>query len=199
MSRITQAFGLVAALCAFASCADTIHHDQPDAGPTPDAPPQTGKVQTTRGADGTYTTIVDATSMSAWTYADFETGGEVAETAAWDLRFQRFHISTNGGASGAGGVQVAPVTGTTFAALTAAPTTGFVADAADANGDGEPDYAFEQGDGWYDYDPATHILGPKPIVWVVKTDGGATLKLELARYYDDAGTSGWFTAHWGPL
>jgi hypothetical protein len=137
--------------------------------------------------------------MTEWTYADFETGKAVTATDAWDLRFQRFHISTNGGVSGSGGVRVAPVTGTTFAALTAAPTTGFVADAADGNGDGVPDYAFDQGATWYSYNDASHVLTPLPIVWVVETDGGATLKLEIANYYDAAGTSGWFTLHWGPL
>jgi hypothetical protein len=179
-----------------AGCAEPIGSATPDAG-QPDAPP--GKVQTTRGSDGTYTTVVDATSMSDWTFADFETGGEAATTAPWDLRFQRFHVSTNGGVSGSGGVAVAPITGTTFAAVTAAPATGFVSDAPDGAGDQQPDYAFEQGDGWYDYDPATHALSPKSTVWVIKTAGGATLKLEIVKYYDAAGTSGWFTLHWGPL
>jgi len=175
-------------------CADDIAHASPDAGLP------AGKVATTRNAaDGTYTTVVDSTSMTDWIYADFETGGEVLATAPWDLRFQRFHISTNGGASGGGGVEVAAIAGASFAAVTAAPTSGFLADAADGNGDGMPDYAFEQGDGWYDYDPATHLLSPKPIVWAVKTDGGAMLKLEIVKYYDAAGTSGWFQLHWGPL
>lgn len=183
-------------LCSLwaAGCADKIGHAPPDAA----AP--VGKVATARNAsDGTYTTLVDATSMTDWTYVDFETGAEVAETDPWDLRFQRFHISTNGGVSGSGGVSVAPVTSTAFAALAAAPATGFVSDAADTDGDGLPDYAFDQGDGWYDYDVATHILTPRSIVWVVKTDGGSTLKLELEKYYNDAGTSGWFTMHWGSL
>lgn len=190
------ALAAIAALGALASgCADKIDHSSPDAGA-----PQTGKVATTRNSgDGTYTTVIDATSMTDWTYADFETGREAQTSDPWDLRFQRFHVSTNGGINGSGGVMVAPVTGTTFAALTAAPATGYVADAADGNGDGMPDYALEQGDGWYAYDPNSHLLSPRPIVWVVKTAGGATLKLEITRYYDTAGTSGWFTLHWGPL
>ncbi|HET9619789.1 MAG TPA: HmuY family protein [Kofleriaceae bacterium] len=193
---MTRSLLLASTLALAAGCADKIDHGAapPDAGSPP------GKITTTRNtADGTYTSVVDATSETAWIYADFETGTAVAASDAWDLRFQRFHISTNGGVSGAGGVQVAPVTGTAFADLHAAPTTGFLADAADGNGDGMPDYAFEQGDGWYDYDPTTHVLAPFPTVWVVKTDGGATLKLEIVKYYDDAGTSGWLTLHWGPL
>jgi hypothetical protein len=200
MSRLT----LIVVLLGAIGCADKIHHDNPDAatpgdGNTGDAPAQTGKVRTTRGGDATYTTVVDSTSATDWAHADFETGGEVASTAPWDLRFQRFHISTNGGVSGTGGVQVAAVTGTAFAAVTAAPATGFITDTADGNGDGLPDYAFDQGDSWYSYDDASHLLTPRPIVWVLKTAGGSTLKLEIVKYYDDAGTSGWFTVHWAAL
>jgi HmuY protein len=183
-------------LCAIPGCADKITDEQPDAGATD---PPTGKVRTMRGSDATYTTIVDASSMTDWTYADFETGGELPAIGSWDLRFQRFHISTNGGVSGSGGVTVAPVTGVAFAAVTAPPAGGYLADAADGNGDGMPDYALERGDGWYDYDPVTHKLSPRSIVWIVKTAGGATLKLEILGYYDSAGTSGWLTLHWGPL
>jgi hypothetical protein len=195
---------LVGALGAVsAGCADSINpHAQPDAAvpasDASDAAPPTGKVQTTRKTDATYTTLVDSTSLTAWTYADFETGTEALPTDAWDLRFQRFHISTNGGVSGTGGVAIAPVAGTTFAAVTSAPTTGYFSD-TDSNGDGLPDYALDQGDGWYDYNDATHVLSPKPIVWVVKIDGGTTLKLEIIKYYDDAGTAGWITLHWAPL
>jgi hypothetical protein len=186
---------LLGALGAMPGCADSIDND-PE---MPPDPPPSGKVQTTRGGDATYTTLVDSTSMTDWTYADFETGGELPATGSWDLRFQRFHISTNGGASGTGGVEVAPIVGSTFAAVTAAPASGFVSDGADGNGDGMPDYALERGDGWYGYDDGTHLLTPRPIVWVVKTAGGAMLKLEILDYYDDAGTSGWFTLHWAPL
>lgn len=195
---IRMTFALTAAWLA-AGCADPIDHARPDAGAPEDAA-TAGKVTTTRNvADGTYTTVVDASSMTDWIHADLELGAEAPVTSPWDLRFQRFHISTNGGVTGSGGVEVAAITGTAFAAVTTAPTTGYLADAADGDADGTPDYAFERGDGWYDYDPATHLLSPRPIVWVVRTAGGATLKLEIVRYYDAAGTSGWFTLHWGPL
>jgi hypothetical protein len=164
-------------------------HDQgPDAGTTTE-----GRITTTRGGGGTYTTIVDATSMTEWIHGDIETGAEVDASAPWDLRFQRFHISTNGGASGSGGVMVAPVVGVTFAEMTTAPAEGWISDAPDG------DYAFEQGEGWYDYDPTTHKLTPRPIVWAVKTNGGSTIKLEITSYYDGAGTGGMLQLHWAPL
>jgi len=186
-------------LVVLASCAAPIGHERPDAAIASDAAaPTTGRFATTQNADGTFTTVVDAQSMTEWTYADFETRGEVAATAAWDLRFQRFHISANGGVSGTGGVELAPVIGVAFAAATA-PATGFVTDAADSDGDGLPDYVLDQGDGWYAYDAGTHVLTPRQVVWIVHTDGGATIKLEIKSYYDDAGTSGWLTLHWGTL
>ncbi len=184
-------------MVAAAGCADNIAPQRPDAPAVASddagATMPAGKVTTTRGADGTYTSILDATAQADWTVVDFETGTEVATTEAWDLRFQRVHISTNGGANGSGGVEVAPITGSTFDAVTTAPATGYVSDAS------ETDFAFEQGDGWYAYDPATHVLTPRPIVWAVRTNGGTTLKLEIVTYYDGAGTSGWFTLHWAPL
>jgi hypothetical protein len=191
-------------LClALAGCAESLRPDaQPDAAPpTGDAlvrPP--GPFSTVGEADGSFTTIVDSSSATEWVYGDFETRAAIDAAGPWDLRFQRFHISTNGGVSGTAGVEVAALAGVTFAQVTAAPATGFTSDAPDGDDANlDPDYAFEQGDGWYDYDSTTHVLTPKPLVWVVKTAGGSTLKLEISRYYDDAGTAGFFTVHWALL
>lgn len=180
-------------------CFESIAPDRTDAGAPGDAEPF-GRYTTVRVADGTFTTRVDATSATDWTHGDFETGTELAADGPWDLRFQRFHISTNGGVSGSGGVEVAPVPGVPFAQVTAPPAAGWISDIPDGDDAGtEPDYAFDLGDGWYDYDPMTHVLKPKPLVWVVKTNGGSLIKLEILRYYDTAGTAGRFTLHWGPL
>ena len=159
-----------------------------------------GPFATTRATDGTYVTVVDATSTSAWTYGDFETGAAVTDESSWDLRFQRFHISTNGGVSGDGGVEVALVSDLAFEDVVVPPVTGWTADLPDGDDtNADPDYAFEQGDGWYDYDANTHVLTPKRVVWVVRTNGGTTLKLRIERYYDEAGTAGWFTLRWAPI
>jgi hypothetical protein len=185
-------------LLALAGCFESIAPDKPDASLLDSGP--LGRYTTTRGNDGTYTTIIDSTSATDWTYGDFETGMEAVATGPWHLRFQRFHISTNGGISGSGGVEVAPVPNVTFAQLTSAPPTGWTIDADDGDdANTDPDYAFEQGDGWYDYNAMTHVLTPKSLVWAMKTAGGSTLKLEITKYYDDAGTAGWFTLHWSPL
>jgi hypothetical protein len=195
---MTRSISSLVAL-ALAGCFEPIAADKPDAGAAPDAAPP-GKAITTRGSDGTYTTIVDSTSMTDWSYVDFETGAESATTGPWDLRFQRFHISTNGGSSGAGGVEVAPVPGLAFAQVTSPPASGWISDAGDGDdANMDPDYAFEQGDAWYDYDAMTHALTPKSLVWVMKTTSGSMIKLEIMKYYDDAGTAGWVTLHWGTM
>lgn len=59
-----------------------------------------------------------------------------------------------------------------------------------ALGFGEDPYAI--GAYWYDYDLATHALSPRSEVYVVRQASQATL-FELVSYYDERGTSGFFT------
>lgn len=201
MTRFTMLTPLtpLTLLTALTGCFETIAHEAPDAAPEPDAT-LGGKYTTTRGNDGTYTTVVDSTSATEWTYGDFASGKETSATEPWDLRFQRFHISTNGGVSGAGGVEVVPVVGVPFAQVTSPPAMGWRSDAADGDDpDTDPEYAFEQDAGWYDYDPTTHVVTPKALVWIVKTRGGAMIKVQIEKYYDDAGTAGWLSLRWRPL
>jgi hypothetical protein len=33
----------------------------------------------------------------------------------------------------------------------------------------------------------------------MKTTSGSMIKLEITKYYDDAGTAGWVTLHWGTM
>jgi hypothetical protein len=197
--RALVIIGMLAAMVGLAGCFESIAPDRPDASVAGDTAPA-GPYTTTRNSDGTYTTVVDSTSATDWIHGDFETGAGMAASGPWDLRFQRFHISTNGGVSGTGGVEVVPVAGLAFADVTSPPASGWLSDAADGDdANMDPDYAFEQGDGWYAYDAMTHVLTPRPLVWIVKTNGGSTIKLEIERYYDDAGTAGWLTLHWSPL
>ena len=115
---------LVLAL-ATTACADSIAPDRPDAGALDsDATGPTGPYRTSPNADGSFTTILDATSMTAWVHVDLDSDALVDAAAPWDLRFQRFQISTNGGTSGDGGVEVARLDGVVFADVTSAPTSG---------------------------------------------------------------------------
>lgn len=193
---------LLAALAALAGCAGDIRPD--DFGRTEDAAPSdvltpTGPVTTAQNADGTFTTIIDATSLELWNHLDLETRAQAEESGPWDLRFQRSHISANGGVTGTGGVEVVPLAAA-FAEVTAAPASGWITDAPDGDDANlDPDYAFAQGEGWYAYDVQTHVLRPRPLVWVVRSTEGATIKLAIERYYDAAGSPAWITFRWAPL
>jgi len=215
MDQTLLALALLGAVLAVPACADSIAPDEgpdgpdggpppptaPDGGPAADAAPAaTGRVATVRRPDGTYTTRIDASASDAWIAVDLETGGEAAADGPWDLACQRFHVKLNGGVSGDRGVEVAPLVGADFAAVTAAPADGWIRDAADGDDPGtDPDLAFEQGDGWYVYDPATHVLTPRPVVWVIRTSDGNVVKAVIESYYDDAGTSGHPRLRWAPL
>lgn len=187
---------------ALAACAPSIAPDvEPDAMVVDGSFPA-GPFATLLGSDGSSTTRVDATALDTWVYGDFESGTATDEAGPWDLRFQRFHLSANGGISGGGGVTVAAVPGVRFSDMTIVPPDAvFASDAADGDdANPDPDYVFEQGEGWYDYEPGTHVLTPKPLVWLVRTaNGESTLKLEITNYYDDAGTPAVFTLRWGRL
>ncbi len=133
---------------------------------------------------------LDATSESDWIFVDLERQGLVTADLPWDLKLRRFVIALNGGVSGDGGVEAAPVEGVAFDALTEAPAGGWRTDAPDADGDGAPEYAL--GD-WYAYDSATHVLAPREVIYVIRSVEGLDLKLQVLAYSDAAGTSGVFT------
>ncbi len=186
---------LFLSVLALAACSEELAPAEPDAGSPGDdgGPPPPSKVTTTEEGDGSFTTVVEATAMDAWVGFDFQSRGEVGETAASrDLSFKRFEIGVNGGTSGTGGVEVAVLPGADFAALTRAPAGGYTTDAASG-------LAFMAGDGWYAYDGTTHVLSARDIVYVVKSAEGAYFKLAMIDYYDDAGSSGFPTFHWAPV
>jgi hypothetical protein len=196
-----SAIRLLAAVCAAAAgCAGDIRpEDFMQGGSISDELMPTGPVTTRANPDGTYTTLVDATSDKTWTHVDFEGGTEAVETGPWELRFQRFHISANGGITGAAGVEVTEIADRTFDEIRAAPSAGWITDAPDGDDvNTTPDYALEQGEGWYNYDFERHVLTPRAVVWVVRS-GGAAIKLRIERYYDSAGTPGWVKLRWAPL
>jgi hypothetical protein len=172
---------------------------------TSDDDPPSGPVVTADLGDGVHETTLDATDEAAWRHFDFESRGEADPAAdAWDLAALRFNVKSNGGTSGDGGAAVAILAGTTFDAVTAAPTDGFAEDTATTPGMGgsaeaevTPGYVF---DNWYAYDPATHTLTPVPDrVYVVRTPEGNHFKVEMLGYYDDAGTPGFVRFRWAAL
>lgn len=193
---------LTAALAAFslacgAGCAEDRRLDGED-----DA---AEAVATEPRADGSFMTRVDASDAEAWVYFSFVSGGQVlpldpASGSDWDLGFQRFHIVSNGGASGNGGAAVAVLTEQSFDDVLSAPADGYVPDQPDGDdSDTVADSIFEEGDGWYAYDEATNRLSPRANVYVLQAARGAHYKLAILDYYDGAGSSGHPSFAWAEL
>jgi HmuY protein len=188
--------GLAASLAlALGGCSEDLAPEQPDAaipdgdggvvGPT--------KVKTTDNGDGTFTTSVNASSMADFVGFDFQSGKEQAPTGeVWDLSFRRFEIRLNGGSSGSAGGEVAILPLADFDTLKRAPAGGWTTDNANST-------AINAGDGWYEYNPATHILEARDVVYVVRSAEGDYFKMKLTSYYDDAGSSGHPTFRWAKV
>lgn len=147
-------------------------------------------------------TTVDATGDAVWIYFDLESRTQVTvadplTSDAWDLAFKRYDIATNGGVSGGGGMTVAIVEGDDLSVVTSEPSGPWLADAEDGDdANDDPDYVIS---GWYDYDFMTHVLSPKPLVYVVRTPEENAFVVQVVDYYDEAGSSGWMQIEWKPL
>ncbi len=133
------------------------------------------------------TFTIDATSKEEWTYFSFAAGDVVdvedaGTSEAWDIGFQRTQVKLNGGVSGPGEGSVVMLTETTFAAVTAAPADGYVADTAATLA-----IVPQSEKGWYLYTGApTHwILPLEDRVFVVKAADGTFAKFRFVGYYKD--------------
>jgi hypothetical protein len=153
-------------------------------------------------ADRVIVTVVDATDSESWQYLDLDSRRAEPASEQWDVGFSRFHVRTNGGASGPGGVQVAALAGVDFETLVEAPREGFAVDRPDGDedGDSEPDNAFNSGaEDWYVYDVMAHVLTPREISYVVASTAGRFYKLRFESYYDAVGTPGVLTFRWAEI
>ncbi|TLP79771.1 HmuY family protein [Maribacter sp. ACAM166] len=123
---------------------------------------------------------------------DFETGLPTTSDTDWDIAFRGTTIAVNGGAESGtaeeparnGNAGVAIVTGT-FDSVTSAEGLTF-------NQDADASFAIPTGsdNGWYNYNPQTHIISAIPgKVFVFKTTEGNFSKVELLSYYEDAPTT----------
>lgn len=190
---VAGAFGALASI----GCADDLSARDEDDGILGGGE---GKVQTVRNEDATYTTKLDSYSVTEWTAIDFDLGVEALETEpTWDVSVQRFHFKLNPG-GGTAAVQVMELGDVALAKVDGEADGTWLTDQPDGADDNTtPDYALEQGEGWYDYDSMTHVLTPRPVTWLLKTGDGALRALRIENYYDDAGNSGRFQLRWRPL
>lgn len=194
------------------ACADDLQEDiAPDAGTVlpgdPDASQAvpTGNITHTENGDGTTTTVVNASDHEVVIYLDLGTGEEKTpntpeDSMGWDLAFQRFAVSMNGGVSGIGGVE-AKLIEESFDGVSIAPVGGYETDEADGPDDNEDsDLFFDRaGTVWYDYDPETHVLTARDVTYVVRSAEGDFYKIRFEDYYSVAGTSGYLRFTWGQV
>lgn len=178
----------------------------------------TDTVVTTELSPGVYSTVVDASDISAFVYFAFSKPGQVkpadpAASTEWDLGLRRFSIKVNGGVSGSQAMLVAAITDQDFAAVTKAPSSGYATDEAREGMSSNPDFiggdeaAFvffapnpASENGWYLYDEPTHSLSPAPIVYVLRAaDGTSFYKLQITKYYNQAGEAGHVEFIWSAV
>lgn len=114
------------------------------------------------------------------------------DSAEWDLSIEGTEIASNGGVSGSGGRTVAPVA-LPFDDVVEMPlASAFVEDAPDADADGIPEFAVS---GWYDIDPYTYEVIPRPdTTFVLQRPDTSADKLAIVSYQDpESGDSGFVT------
>ncbi|WPB74052.1 HmuY family protein [Archangium violaceum] len=180
---------------AVAGCAPDLRSDYPFDGQTNSGP----LVEVTPQDDGSSHALIDATNKSALVFFDIDEGREMKtdeafETNAWDLAFQRYTITMNGGGGNpTGQVRVAVIKNTPWDSLTTAPTEGYQQDAS------EPVFNGVES-GWYFYDLSVHRLSPREeLAYVVRSSNGQFFKLQMLSYYDSAGTPARLSFRYQPL
>jgi hypothetical protein len=122
-------------------------------------------------AEGTVDTItVDAGDESRWLFVDLDRGAVLVppDTSGWDLMLRRFHVIPSGA--------IAKIGPGSFESVQR-PDTGYVASRFSR------DTSNSATDHWYNYGFFSHLLAPKPDLFVVRTREGRFAKLELLSYY----------------
>ena len=169
---------------AVSGCAPDLRTDYPFDGQANTGP----LVEVSPQEDGSAVALIDATNKSSLVFFDIDEGREMKtdeafDTNAWDLAFQRYTVTMNGGGGNpTGQVRVAVLKNQGWDSLTAAPAEGYQQDAS------EPVFSGVEG-GWYFYDLSVHRLSPREeLLYVVRSSSGQFFKLRMLSYYDSAGT-----------
>jgi hypothetical protein len=122
-----------------------------------------------RALVGPILVTLDATSAEAWRNFSFRLGAVV--DGPGDLAIKRYAIVAGPGAG------IRDLGETSLDQVRAVPADGYVAN----EGAAEPRNPAIAS--WYTYGFFTHVLGPKPRVWAVRTADGRYAKLEMVGYY----------------
>lgn len=115
-------------------------------------------------------------------YFDYSSGLTVEKTDDWDIAFKGTTLITNGGVNGTGNVSAAIVLNTFNEAVEAPANDQFNQDTDITNA-----IPSGSGNGWYNYNPANHLISPIPgRIFIIKTTEGNYAKMEILSYYKDA-------------
>ena len=118
--------------------------------------------------------VIEAKVAGQWTYLSASAGvvtvSDPLASSDWDLAFSRTLVKTNTGANGPGlaGARLAPE-GAGYAAIASATTLGYASTGLTE---------------WFDYDVSTHVVTPRPVVFLVRTARGDYAKLQITGWDD---------------
>lgn len=133
-------------------------------------------------------------AKSKTTFFNLEAGKIVKETEKWDLAFNNTTIKINSKQN----VSAQILSNTKFDQVTKAPESGYKKDSQSSSA-----IPTGSGNGWYNYDMATHALTPIPgKIIIVKTASGKHVKLEVLSYYfdeEDYNETGFYTFRYAVL
>lgn len=116
------------------------------------------------------TVTIDARDPEQWQFFAFALGTRLPpDTGGWDIAVRRFHVIVAGTAVGIDSVP--------FEALHSPPPAGYVATTFDR------DTVNRAIGRWYRYSMFSHLLRPKPQVYVIRSRSGRSTKLEFLSYY----------------
>lgn len=133
-------------------------------------------------------------AKSKTTFYSLESGKVVKQTENWDIAFNNTTIKLNSKTK----VSAQILSNTSFEKVTKAPENGYKQDTQSTSA-----IPTGSGNGWYNYDMATHALSPIPgKIILIKTPSGKHLKLEVLSYYfdsEDYNDTGFYTFRYALL
>ncbi|HYX35479.1 MAG TPA: HmuY family protein [Oligoflexus sp.] len=129
---------------------------------------------------------LDASSGAASLYLKFDQGRLVTSSAdaTWQMAVKRTQFQTNSGTSGTLQFGVAALDSTDYAQVTSCTATTFTYDEM-LPASGAPGSLPYSGssvlNAWYNYDPATHVVSSKKLVYLI-SDGTTCYKMQILSY-----------------
>lgn len=159
-----------------------------------------GRMRITGYVDGLFTVrfdlvavvpeVVELTAELAddWSAFDLAAGALATEDGPWDLGLYGVRLQTNGGTSGEGQGAAQSVEGESLDALSTVDPEGWQVDAMlpEPGPPGSGEYSGNPALAeWYDYDPMSHQVSPRAMVFAVRLHDGGLARVQITGYADD--------------